>query len=106
VIAARALVGGVLQIVAAVRLRKVITTEWLLAASGALSCAFAVLILLWPGAGLLTLALWIGAYALFFGAAVLALGLRLRLWDKRRKGSGGREPASLGAHPVGGMANG
>jgi uncharacterized membrane protein HdeD (DUF308 family) len=104
VIAARALVAGVLQILAAIRLRKVITTEWLMAASGALSVVFALLIVLWPGAGLLTMALWIGAYALLFGGAFLALGLRLRAWDKQR--SAGGAPASLGAHPVGGMANG
>jgi len=106
VIAARALVAGVLQIVAALHLRKVITTEWLMAASGALSILLALLLVLWPGAGLLTMALWIGAYALLFGAAFLALGLRLRAWDRQRKASAGGATASLGADPVGGMANG
>jgi len=106
VIAARALVAGVLQIVAALRLRKVITTEWLMAASGGLSIAIALLIVLWPGAGLLTMALWIGAYALLFGGAFLTLGLRLRVWDRQRKESAGGASASLGAHSVGGMANG
>ena len=37
VIAAWALVGGALQVAAAIRLRKVITGEWLLALSGVLS---------------------------------------------------------------------
>jgi uncharacterized membrane protein HdeD (DUF308 family) len=106
VIAARALVAGVLQILAALRLRKVITTEWLMATSGALSIAIALLIVLSPGVGLLTMALWIGAYALLFGGAFLALGLRLRVWDRQRKESAGGATASLGAHPVGGMANG
>jgi len=75
-------------------------------ASGAPSIVFALLIVLWPGAGLLTMALWVGAYALLFGGAFLVLGLRLRSWDKQRKENAGGASASLGADPVGGMANG
>jgi uncharacterized membrane protein HdeD (DUF308 family) len=82
VVASWAVVTGVAQIVAAVRLRKRIRGEWLLALSGALSVAFGVLLLAAPAAGALVLALWVGVYAVLFGALLLALGMRLRAWSR------------------------
>ena len=78
VIAAWALVGGALQIAAAIRLRKVITGEWLLALSGVLSMALGVLLVLFPGPGALAVVIWIGAYAFVFGILLLVLGFKLR----------------------------
>jgi uncharacterized membrane protein HdeD (DUF308 family) len=78
VIAAWAIVGGALQIAAAIRLRKVITGEWLLALGGILSVAFGVLLVLFPGPGALALVIWIGAYAFVLGILLLVLGFRLR----------------------------
>ena len=78
VIAAWALVGGALQVAAAIRLRKVITGEWLLALGGVLSIALGVLLILFPGPGALALVIWIGAYAFVFGILLLVLGFRLR----------------------------
>ena len=78
VIAAWALVGGALQVTAAIRLRKVITGEWLLALGGVLSIALGVLLVLVPGPGALALVIWIGAYAFVFGILLLVLGFRLR----------------------------
>jgi uncharacterized membrane protein HdeD (DUF308 family) len=78
VIAAWALVGGALQVAAAIRLRKVITGEWLLALSGVLSIALGVLLVAFPGPGALALVIWIGAYAFVFGILLLVLGFRLR----------------------------
>lgn len=78
VIAAWALVTGVLEIAAAIRLRKAIKGEWLLVLSGILSVALGVMLVLWPGPGALALVIWIGAYAFVFGVLLLALGLRLR----------------------------
>ena len=77
-IAAWALVTGVLEIVAAVRLRREIKGEWLLALSGAFTVLFGILLVVWPTAGALTVVFLIGIYAIVFGGVLVALGLRLR----------------------------
>jgi uncharacterized membrane protein HdeD (DUF308 family) len=81
-IAVWATVTGVLELVAAVRLRKEIKGEWLLALGGVASIAFGVLVALFPGSGALALVLWIGAYALVFGVLLVVLSFRLRVWGK------------------------
>lgn len=78
VIAAWALVTGVMEIAAAIRLRKVISREWLLALAGIASIVVGVLLVLFPGPGALALVLWIGAYALVFGTIMIAVSFRLR----------------------------
>jgi uncharacterized membrane protein HdeD (DUF308 family) len=88
VISAWAIITGVLEVVAAIRLRKEITNEWWLALSGVLSIVFGALVAFAPGAGALALIFWIGAYAVVFGAMLVALGFRLR----RRHGGAFREP--------------
>jgi uncharacterized membrane protein HdeD (DUF308 family) len=80
VIAAWAIVTGVLEIIAAIRVRKQITGEFWLILSGALSVVFGALLMYAPGAGALALTLWIGAYAVVFGALLIALAFRLRRW--------------------------
>lgn len=82
VIAGWAIVTGIAQVVAAVRLRKQIRGEWLLALTGVLTIAFGVLMFLYPGAGALAVVIWIGAYAIVFGALLIALGVRLRSWAR------------------------
>jgi uncharacterized membrane protein HdeD (DUF308 family) len=82
VMAAWAVVTGVAEIVAAVRLRKYISGEWLLVLGGIASVVFGVLVAAVPLAGALVIALWFGAYALVFGVILVALGFRLRNWDK------------------------
>src|SRR5215470_17766007 len=66
-IASWAVLMGVFQIAAAVRLRKHIEHEWLLALSGVVSIVFGVLMFLQPGAGALAVVWVIGSYAIFFG---------------------------------------
>src|SRR5438477_672914 len=78
IIAAWAIVTGVLEIVAAVRLRRQLTGEWWLLLGGVLSVVFGVVVMLAPAAGALAMVRWIGAYAIVFGALLLALAFRLR----------------------------
>lgn len=77
-VAAWAIVTGVLQIAAAVRLRKEIRGEWLLGLSGLASLALGVAMVANPGAGLLAWMFLFGVYALASGALLIGLSLRLR----------------------------
>ncbi len=82
VIAYWAILVGVSQVVAAYRMRRVISREWLLAANGVLTAAFGIYVLLFPGAGALALIWWIGWYAILSGAMLLAIAARLRRSSK------------------------
>jgi uncharacterized membrane protein HdeD (DUF308 family) len=77
-IAAWAILTGVAELAAAIRLRRLISNEWLLAGAGTLSIVFGLLIALFPGAGLVAIVWIIGAYALVWGVMLLALAFRLR----------------------------
>lgn len=78
IIAVWAVLTGFFEIVAAVALRRALSGEWLLAASGALSVAVGVFLLAFPDAGARALVTLIGVYALAFGAMLVALGFRFR----------------------------
>jgi uncharacterized membrane protein HdeD (DUF308 family) len=81
-IAAWSIITGVAEIAMAIRLRKVIRNEWLLASSGALSILFGAVLLLFPLAGSVVLTIWIGAYAVVFGGVLVALAFKLRSWGR------------------------
>jgi uncharacterized membrane protein HdeD (DUF308 family) len=83
VIAAWAVVTGVLEIVAAIRLRRVLDNEWLLIVAGALSVVFGLILIIWPGSGAIGLVWLIGIYAIAFGIVLLGLALRLRGLGRR-----------------------
>lgn len=84
-VAAWSLVTGVAEVVAAIRLRKVIEGEWLLALTGILSIAFGILLFISPLVGAIAIAIWIGAYSLVFGALLVGLALRLKSWSARQQ---------------------
>lgn len=87
-IAAWALVTGAFEIAAAIRLRKIITDEWLLVLSGILSIGLGVLLALFPGPGALALVIWIGAAAFVSGVMFVVLGFRLRSWGRTHPSHG------------------
>ena len=80
---ANALVTGVLQIAAAIRLRKAMTNEWLLILAGVASVVFGVLVFLFPGAGALALIWLISFYAVLQGVLLLSLAFRVRGWRSK-----------------------
>jgi uncharacterized membrane protein HdeD (DUF308 family) len=79
-IAVRAAFIGIAEIAEAVRVRDAIRGEWLLAATGVLSVAFGITMLLYRGAGALAAASAIAVYATIFGALLIGLGMRIHHW--------------------------
>jgi uncharacterized membrane protein HdeD (DUF308 family) len=77
-IAAWAVTTGIFEIVAAIRLRRVIRGEWLLALSGVLSVLFGLLVFAFPAAGALGIAWTLAVYATASGVVLMVLGARLR----------------------------
>jgi uncharacterized membrane protein HdeD (DUF308 family) len=73
-----AILTGVFEIVSGIRLRTAIANEKWLVLTGFLSLLFGILIIIFPGAGALAIAFWIGAYALIFGIMLIALAFCLR----------------------------
>lgn len=77
-VAAWAIVAGVLQIYAAIRLRRELVGEWWLVLGGVLGVAFGIAMLWNPGAGALALLWLIAAYAILWGAMLIVGGFELR----------------------------
>jgi uncharacterized membrane protein HdeD (DUF308 family) len=98
-IAVWAVITGAFEISAAIRLRKEMEGEWLLALSGALSVllglAIAVMVVVTPGISALSVVWLIGAYALVAGTALIVLAFRLR---RRTDATPETPPAE--AHPA------
>jgi uncharacterized membrane protein HdeD (DUF308 family) len=84
-IAAWSLATGVLEIAAAIRLRKEIQGEGWMILSGIASIVFAALVMFFPGAGALGLLWLIAAYAIIFGVMLVILGIKLRGHRSRSK---------------------
>jgi MFS family permease len=78
VIATWAVLTGILEIVAAIRLRHEINNEWLLALGGIISIALGFLLFLKPIAGGIAIIWTVAAYAVIFGVLLIALGFRLK----------------------------
>jgi uncharacterized membrane protein HdeD (DUF308 family) len=93
VIAAWAILIGVAEIVAAVRLRKVMTGEWALGLAGLVAVVFGVLMLAYPAAGALAMVLWIGGYAVLAGVLLMALAFQLRNWGRHHPAGAMPRPA-------------
>jgi uncharacterized membrane protein HdeD (DUF308 family) len=82
-IAAWAIVTGAMRIAMAVRLRKEIEGEWLLALSGAVSILFGILIMSRPAAGALAMLYFVAAWAIALGVILIALAFKARSFVRK-----------------------
>jgi uncharacterized membrane protein HdeD (DUF308 family) len=80
VVAAWAVVTGMLEVAEAVELRRAVRNEWILGFSGIASIVFGALLFTSPVAGVLAVVLWLGVYEVLFGGLLIALALRVRTW--------------------------
>ncbi len=78
VLAFWAIIAGVMQISAAIRLRKEVQGEWLWILSGALTIALGVLFLARPGEGILSVTWLIATLAIVWGILLVMLSFRLK----------------------------
>ena len=76
IVAIWAIVSGALMLAAAFALNRDYG-RWLLALGGIASLVFGILLIIEPLIGAVVLTLWIGAYAIVFGAFLLVLGFQL-----------------------------
>jgi uncharacterized membrane protein HdeD (DUF308 family) len=83
-LAAWAIVSGVLELRAAFNLASD-HGRWWLALGGIISIVFGIVLIAAPRLGAVVVTWWVGAYATFFGATLLALAFKLRA---RKLGSG------------------
>jgi uncharacterized membrane protein HdeD (DUF308 family) len=78
VIAFWAILVGILQISAAIRLRKEVEGEWLWILSGIVTVVLGVLLIARPGAGALSVLWLIGAFAIVWGILLCILAFKLK----------------------------
>ncbi len=77
-IAIWAIATGVLEMVTAIRLRKVLRNEWMLGLAGLAAVVFGIALMVQPDAGALAVAWLIAGFAMIFGVFMAALSLRMR----------------------------
>ncbi|WP_406312755.1 HdeD family acid-resistance protein [Streptosporangium sp. NBC_01639] len=92
VIASWAVVTGIVEIVAAIRLRKEMTGEWMFIVSGVLSVLFGILLFVWPASGALAVVWLIATMAIVYGVALVVLAFRVKALGSRRPGGSGTVP--------------
>jgi uncharacterized membrane protein HdeD (DUF308 family) len=78
-----AIVTGILEVVAAVHLRKEIQDEIWFGLAGLASIAFGVFLIVRPGAGILTLLWLVAAYAIAFGTMLIIHAVEARAFVHR-----------------------
>jgi len=87
-IAVWAILTGILAIVVAIQLRRIIVGEWSMILSGVLSIVFGVLLFVFPSSGLVGLVWVIAIYAIVIGTMHLVLASRLHGLENDLKSSG------------------
>ena len=80
IIGAWALAIGIFEIIYAIQYRRAIAHPWAVGLSGLLSAGVGLFIVLFPGAGALSLIWVIAAYAILYGVLMIVAALHLRRW--------------------------
>ena len=84
-IAAKALINGVLEIAAAIELRHFIEGEWMMVISGILSILFGIVLFASPNQGALAMLWVIGIFAIVIGVWLIIFAFHLRSKIKKIK---------------------
>jgi uncharacterized membrane protein HdeD (DUF308 family) len=92
-----AIVTGVIEVWAAIRLRAVIKGELFLALSGVLSVLFGLYVIIFPGLGIFSVLWLIGTFGILYGLTLASLGWRLRRIYLQARGQ--NEYAERGMRP-------
>ena len=74
--------GGVFRIIAAIRLRRELDSEWLLVFGGILSILFGAMLFKHVGAGIVAISWMIAFFATMFGVLLISFGLKARKFQK------------------------
>ena len=77
-VAAWAIITGVMEISAAFMRRIPVAQEWALGLAGVLSILFGIILFARPGAGLLTILWLVGIYAIVFGVLLIVRAFQFR----------------------------
>ncbi len=77
-IAAWAIITGILEIATAIQLRAEVTNEWAMALTGLISIVLGIILVLYPATGATAIVFVLGIYALIFGALMVYLAFRVR----------------------------
>jgi uncharacterized membrane protein HdeD (DUF308 family) len=78
-----AILTGIVRIVAAVQMRRVVHNEWFLILSGVASVLFGAIAAVFPGAGILALLWFVAAWAIVIGVLLIALAISVRQMGHR-----------------------
>jgi uncharacterized membrane protein HdeD (DUF308 family) len=80
IVAAWAIITGIMEIVSAFVIRGFASLEWALGIAGVISVLFGVILFIFPGAGLLSILWLVGIYGIVFGVFFIIRAFRLRSW--------------------------
>jgi uncharacterized membrane protein HdeD (DUF308 family) len=84
IVAAWAILTGIMEIVSAVTLREYLSQEWALIIAGVLSIVFGIILFARPGVGLLSILWLVGVYSIIFGVLFIVRAFQLRSWASSR----------------------
>ena len=93
-----AIVVGLTQIIGAIAHHDEVPSPWLLALEGAVAILFGIAMIVWPAAGLLTLALLIGIFAIIYGIIACVIAFRVRSLGQHLPTQGGQQAGPTPAY--------